>query len=474
MSKYVQQLGLRFDPFESISGTAHFYTGGGRQALLEELWQLNHYSQDLVLVSGPLGIGKTCLAEWFVKGLGEQFVAVHVQASLFMNRAQIIEAIAASQAIPSGTFGALQSLVRDLVSSGRRLQLVVDDAHELGEDALGVVLELWRDLTLRDNLRILLLGENQLLKQLQRMLPFDSEIVPFSHYEMQALGSKDALNYVEYKLQSAGRRGAIPIDSGVMGEIYNQSGGNPGTINALVRDTLDRLELPAPRPRLEVPAVYYATGAVLFIVFLLAVFFTAPSDPDRTAAAIASQQTIDLQIPLAPPSPQSEQEPEPEPEQIVAQDAVPPVLTGAATAPATSPLVAEPVPPPPVTAKPTAIVSNAGTPAVRRPETTTAVTGAAPQRLLALPPQSYTLQVLGSRSLTKVKDFIGEQHERDKFAYFESRYQEQPWYVVVYGEFRDRPAALAAIESLPDDLRSLEPWARGLSGIQADIRKYNQ
>ncbi|MGB2065286.1 MAG: SPOR domain-containing protein, partial [Marinomonas gallaica] len=57
------------------------------------------------------------------------------------------------------------------------------------------------------------------------------------------------------------------------------------------------------------------------------------------------------------------------------------------------------------------------------------------------------------------------------FSYFESLHNGRAWFVVVYGEYRNRSEAIAAVENLPNGLRSLNPWARSVRGIQQDIRK---
>jgi len=51
----------------------------------------------------------------------------------------------------------------------------------------------------------------------------------------------------------------------------------------------------------------------------------------------------------------------------------------------------------------------------------------------------------------------------------QTRYKGNPWFVVVYGQFKDRDAAQAASASLPSALAKLKPWARTSQGIQADI-----
>ncbi len=61
---------------------------------------------------------------------------------------------------------------------------------------------------------------------------------------------------------------------------------------------------------------------------------------------------------------------------------------------------------------------------------------------------AYTLQVLGSRSEAAVKRFIEAQADASQFSYFESREGDEPWFVVVYGNFSTREQALGVADGL--------------------------
>jgi len=92
-------------------------------------------------------------------------------------------------------------------------------------------------------------------------------------------------------------------------------------------------------------------------------------------------------------------------------------------------------------------------------------------QLLGYPANNFAVQLLGSRSEVNVKEFVADKQVADSHGYFETRFQSQPWYVVVFGNFDDRGTAAQAIQQLPESLRSLQPWVRPINGIQADIRQ---
>jgi septal ring-binding cell division protein DamX len=76
---------------------------------------------------------------------------------------------------------------------------------------------------------------------------------------------------------------------------------------------------------------------------------------------------------------------------------------------------------------------------------------------------------VGARSEDRIIEFIQQQRNPTEFAYFETRYQSESWFVVVLGDYRDRQAALRAIDRLPPEIRRENPWARSIQSVQESI-----
>lgn len=92
--------------------------------------------------------------------------------------------------------------------------------------------------------------------------------------------------------------------------------------------------------------------------------------------------------------------------------------------------------------------------------------------LMQKPAKHYTLQLMGSLDEASVVSFIQAQAEQAaQLSYFESRYRGQPWYVVVYGDYPNRDAAVEAISRLPESLRKQQPWARSFLSVHQDIQQ---
>jgi DamX protein len=92
--------------------------------------------------------------------------------------------------------------------------------------------------------------------------------------------------------------------------------------------------------------------------------------------------------------------------------------------------------------------------------------------LLQQPGQSFSLQLLGSRSEKSVTEFI-DQHKLDpeQSAFYRGIYKDAEWYVLMYGIFPSREAALQARNELPQKVRDNKPWPRSLESVHAAIRK---
>lgn len=57
----------------------------------------------------------------------------------------------------------------------------------------------------------------------------------------------------------------------------------------------------------------------------------------------------------------------------------------------------------------------------------------------------YTLQILGSHSRDQINRFLLGLVNQDEYAWFESRFRQQKWYVVVKGIFPDQQSAIKAV-----------------------------
>ena len=513
--KHNHQLHIDFDPFDPDELTSHFFPGGNRQDLLDQLIESCSYSSDMAVVAGPLGSGKSTLAQWLAQSLKDDFVAVVVSATLFMSVEQLLEAICDELALEIAEGASTDELVEQLDqyaetlrARSKTLQLLVDDAHELGEETLQAILDLLErqadsSRLGEDGVKVVLFGESMLLNSVQQLLP--SAHITF---ELEPLATDEVVDYVAFKLACAGFHGKFPLDLDTMTVIDARSQGIPGAINAMVKDELSgsisRRAIPARRmqPVMGFLERHLVAASVLFGTLLLALFFRLGGDNDSldtdTVAVTSASQTPTasgnrqrIQVPLDISGAVARQSTSDDDDTRtgeagagVSQD---PPASQVALRRSVENEAEQPTPPEPV-APLVAEVTDSGDSVVESALATQQIVahqsepvqenqtppgqplGEAERVLLGKSPDSYTLQLLGSHSEASVKNFIATNGAPMELSYFESRYQDRPWFVVVHGSYPDRGSAREAIDRLPPSLRELKPWARNLSDIHADIR----
>nr|VFK47737.1 MAG: Cell division protein DamX, binds to the septal ring, contains C-terminal SPOR domain [Candidatus Kentron sp. TC] len=79
----------------------------------------------------------------------------------------------------------------------------------------------------------------------------------------------------------------------------------------------------------------------------------------------------------------------------------------------------------------------------------------------------YTIQLLGTSNKKSMRKFLGKHQLGSQVAWFETRYNDRDWFVVVYGIYPTHKAASAKIRTLPKALRNFNPWPRKVGEILA-------
>lgn len=90
--------------------------------------------------------------------------------------------------------------------------------------------------------------------------------------------------------------------------------------------------------------------------------------------------------------------------------------------------------------------------------------------LLNQRPESFTLQLIGVGDAEGVQRFLRSQRLRGDVAYFQTRRNGKPWFIVVTGVYPSRAAAVAARDRLPVKLRKSGAWPRTLGSVHEAIR----
>ncbi|MGO3345997.1 MAG: SPOR domain-containing protein [Marinomonas sp.] len=495
------------DPFGSKDMSAYFASEEGNQqlALLEHL---SRYSNLLSVIQGPQGSGKSRFMMEFSRHQDDTTIISQVKGSMLMTAGQLLQAIYGGfssylkEPPNEATFGPLLKFAHDIEGQGQKALILIDNAQELNTDAVSMLLDMMSLATENQSVpHVALFTEFPLSRNLDayQRLRYDQlshtlEIAPYSLEQTKA--------YLLHRIRTVGGSINLPFTDKQVKQIYQESKGYPGKINQVAQAMMGNGEKEIERSSrfnfaLGFPLVHMALLCLVMLGILIAVLFNDPSKTelvalDRTSNVIplgpkiavragqSSSETIsridEMQRKIGtqgdislPPIPADTAADTPVEASVIAS---PPSMT--------APIAVAPI------RQTTPIISS--TPAQKRvptiiPSAAVNANAAAEFRKasndpfdktqwwLSQSPSRYTLQLLGTYSLSTVKEFIQSQGSISVFSYFKSKHKGRDWYVVVYGMYRSRSNAIAAVESLPQDLKKLNPWARNARSIQQDIKK---
>ncbi|MEQ4312745.1 AAA family ATPase [Pseudomonas syringae] len=520
---------LSHDPFAARVPGFKFFPAQ-RKPVLGQLHHLARYSQLLLAVTGPQGSGKTLLRQALVASTNKQSVqSVVVSARGAGDAAGVLQQVAQSLSVAQPEMQAILSQVVQLGLTGQEVYVLVDDAEQLGDSALEALLGLAAG-TPEGRPHVFLFGEPSLLDRLDQMcadLQGDVEGERFHVIELQPYTEEETREYLAQRLEGAGQ-GIALFTADQITDIHEQSDGWPGAINQVARDSMIEAMI-ASRSAVKRPSVGFkmpkkhvlALGAVVIVAVAAAVLI--PGRGNKTGTTADAPASAQAQLPLGEGKPTAQQsnnggpaiefagnsQPMPLPMNGNSQpvmrgplaeaagssdadeDAVPtgspaqpptvtttappagvpagqaaaqtprssiPAPTPAAPAPAPA---AKPAPAQVATAKPAPAAKPAEKPAAAAKPTT----GGSWYSSQA--PGHYVVQILGTSSEATAQAYIAEQG--GEYRYFKKTLQGKPLYVVTYGNFPDRAAALAAIKVLPAKVQAGKPWPRTVASVQQEL-----
>jgi MSHA biogenesis protein MshM len=324
---YLEHFGLDEPPFRITPHTDFFFDGADRGTTLEGLLYAVQYDEGIVKVSGEVGSGKTMLCRVLMERLPENVETIYL-ANPSLTRDEILRAIADDLKIET-TGDSARVLMRELQdhliashASGRRVVILIDEAHAMPEDSLEQVRLLSNLETSRHKLlQIVLFGQPELDQMLAATSMRQLRDRITHSFRMRPLTEDEVSRYVTFRLRAAGYRGPDLFTAKAIALMTRSSGGLTRRINILadkallsafaadthavdekqVQRAVADSELPpiaqAKRP-LAYLAAALAIGAVIGILLQWA-FTNQMSAPTPGVAA-----TKGVQVPPSPPKPQ--------------------------------------------------------------------------------------------------------------------------------------------------------------------------
>lgn len=509
---------LDHDPFAARVPGFKFFPAQ-RKPVLGQLHHLARYSQLLLVVTGPQGSGKTLLRQALVASTNKQSVqSIVVSARGAGDAASVLTQVAQSLNLNTLEVPAMLAQIVQLGLTGQEVYLLVDDAEQLDESALEALLALAAG-TADGRPHVFLFGEPSLIAGLEQ---FSAGQELFHVIELQPYSLEETREYLALRLEGAGK-GIQLLTNDQIADIHENSDGWPGAINQVARDTLieamiaSRSSVKRPAMGFKMPKKHVLAISAVVVVAVAAAWLI----PSRDGKAPST--TEQAQLPMGQGQPTAAQSNNGNPSvefngstQSLPMNGQQPVMrgplaestgmgdgdeTGAAvnTSPQ-PPTVTTTAPPAGVPAGAPAAVAPAPTPApaparqaapvaTTKPAPVTAAKPApapaptvaakpAPAAAAAKPaaggswyagqsPSNYVVQILGTSNEGAAQAYVKEQG--GDFRYFKKTLQGKPLYVITYGSFASRDAAVAAIKNLPAKVQAGKPWPRTVASVQQDL-----
>ncbi|WP_416310794.1 AAA family ATPase [Pseudomonas sp. W03] len=308
-----------------------------RKPVLGQLHHLARYSHLLLAVTGPLGSGKTLLRQALVASTNKDAVSsVVISGRSVTDEATLLRQLAQGLGITQTSLEPILAKVAQLAITGQDVYLLVDDAEQLRDDALEVLLLLAAGNT-EARLHVFLFGEPALLSRLEVLSEGEER---FHAIELQPYSEEETREYLAQRLEGAGQ-GIELISADLLADIHEQSGGWPGAINQSARDAMIEAMLAdrggarkAAGPGFKLPKKHLAILGVVAIGVIAAWFMQGKTSKPESANNTAAQTSS--QLPLGGAAPQPGAQPTPD-----AQGAGPSVEFAGSNQPLPLPLVGE-------------------------------------------------------------------------------------------------------------------------------------
>ncbi len=229
---------LKREPFANVPGGTLFYGSPQHEEALNRLLYVVRHRKGVGMLTGEAGCGKTTVTRALAACLKGEPYEVVMLSNPALSPEELLKAILLklSGRMENGSKAVvLEQIERHLTTAeaaGRRVVLVIDEAHVIGQretlDELRMLLNLHTEEAFL--LTLILLGQPPLLQTISGLQPLRERIA--LRYHLQPLDFEHTVRYLLYRLREAGaRRGIFTRDAA--GLLHESSGGIPLRINNL-------------------------------------------------------------------------------------------------------------------------------------------------------------------------------------------------------------------------------------------------
>lgn len=503
---YLNHFGLNEPPFRITPHTDFFYEGANRGATLEALLYAIGHDEGIVKVTGEVGTGKTMLCRVLMERLPANVETIYL-ANPSLARDEILIAIADELKLGLGSergtrvLRALQDALIRLYGEGRRVVVLIDEAHAMPRETLEEI-RLLSNLEANRHklLQIVLFGQPELddelntveMRQLKERITHGFRLAP--------LGQVDVESYIDFRLRAAGYRGPMPFSRAAMREISGASEGLTRRVNILadksllaafaanshsvgereVKRAIEDSEFYRPTRRSHRARLAGVLAAGIFAGFGSAWLLLKAGD-----APPAPQASV---FPPLASTPSSSAAQAPIPQNLETAKPASPVAAASIEKSAPAVAVASPRPPAalsPIDSPKGAIASASNEPASAegdrvtvplRGKLTRARFDATQQWLETAPGKHHAIQLLTVKEddIARMENFLVRASRlvpEDALHVYRVRIDGTQHYRAAFGDFEGPGQAIEAMKELPPLFRSLNPYQRSVERMKSQNRQ---
>jgi general secretion pathway protein A len=237
---YESKFGLNGPPFQLNPDPAFYFDSRGHSNALSYLKFGVHQGEGFIVVTGEIGAGKTTLVRTLLEGLNSDEVVAAQVLNTQLESGELLQAILTAYGVaPQGTskaqlLASLEAFLTSVAADGRRALLIVDEAQNLGREAIEE-LRMLSNFQLGNHalLQSFLIGQPELRKQLESpaMEQLRQRVIASCH--LGPLGREETRSYIEHRLRHVGWTTSPGFDDAAFDAIFGWTGGIPRKINLL-------------------------------------------------------------------------------------------------------------------------------------------------------------------------------------------------------------------------------------------------
>ncbi|MDH5324088.1 MAG: AAA family ATPase [Gammaproteobacteria bacterium] len=495
---YLAHYAMTRAPFSTKHEADMIYPEPSRTQRLDILMHLTQYSNEMLLVTGPEGIGKTTLMHQFLDKAHDSWKICSVDAYPMMDNDRMIQHIARGFGftLDNSTRTKFEKLSHQLelqLAGTQTVVVVVDNAHTLTTRTLGLLTSISKIHNAKSaaNIRVILFCEPQIKIQFASSDMEKHKQSDIRKIDLPPFTEQHTRGLLLHRTKVAGLNSENTFTDAAVAKLYKQSDGLPGVIVDLAHRVLFEMT-PIKRrvkPKLgqrkgsSKSTLGVAVGVLVFIILLLIILFQnelnalylshlsrSPNPPELSQAKSSVQP---LRPQSATPKEPKAQNAEAVPSTIVSASKVSPsnvptsntseTDTALSTTNTSETTLSTTV----ATGSQVQIAQNISI----APMTEDKRFPNSEQWLMQQNPDAFTLQLLAGYEKRTIDKFLNQNDlPSTKLAYYQSTNRGKHWHSLVFGLYPDYRSATHAVAQLPEPLQHAKPWIRQLKNIQKDIR----